>query len=128
MVQIKLNSGSIFLAKENPDRKSSVKTLEEILEEECLKRNKSNKKNPKKSLHASWKIRIKREMEEAIIKKKGWKGTKINFTQIGTTKAVVKQQIIKEGKKFKEKHEHWTKRKSLKKSKNVEWGGSKITF
>jgi hypothetical protein len=128
MQQTKLNSGSIFLEKQNPDRKSSVKTLEEILEEECLKRNISNKKNPKKSLHTSWKIRIKKEMEGAAIKKKGWKGTKINFTQIGTTKAVVKQQVIKEGKKFKEKKEHWTKRKNLKKSKNVAWGGSKITF
>eukprot|EP01080_Neovahlkampfia_damariscottae_P008251 gene8251-75_t len=132
--QVRLNSGSIFLqtsAEEKDEKKTSSgeKTIEEIVEEECIKRNICCKVNPKKTIHPSWKLRIKKDVHENELLKKGWKGTRTNFTQIGNSKkALLKEEIMKDGKKVKDKREHFSKRKKLKKTKGLEWTGNRIEF
>ena len=134
MKQVKLNSGSVFLQQTSEDKEkknssSGEKTLEEIFEEECLKRNRYCKLNLKKTLHPSWKIRIKNEVIEQELAKKGWKGTRTKFSQIGTSKkALLKEEVMKDGKVFKEKREHFSKRKKLKKTTGLTWTGNRMEF
>jgi len=57
--------------------------LDKAVLEEAQKRNQNYRKRKNRPFHPSWLVRIRSELKERHLLRKGWQGTRIKFTELG---------------------------------------------